>query len=147
MPGENFGKHYAAVALSDDGITWSKPDLGLVEIQGTTDNNVVALEGEGGRLQPATTNLDFWLDTNPEAPESERFKLVTYSTNGGPHVPGPASGENAVHTATFWVSEDGFRFRKMDPQPRLSSTLKNSFDSFNIYFWSEAEQQYVGYFR
>ncbi|MBW3599524.1 MAG: hypothetical protein KY475_19905, partial [Planctomycetes bacterium] len=147
MPGETFGKHYAAVALSDDGVHWSKPNLGLVEVKGTADNNVVALEDEDGRLQPAATNLDFWLDTNPQAPESERFKLVTYSTNGGPHVPGPTSGENAVHTATFWVSADGFRFRKRDPQPEFSSRLKNSFDSFNVYFWSEAEQQYVGYFR
>lgn len=147
MPGETFGKHYAAVALSDDGITWTKPNLGLVEVQGTTENNVVALEDEYGRSQPATTNLDFWLDTNPQVPESERFKLVTYQTNGGPHTPGPSSGENAVHTATFWVSQDGFRFRKKGPQPEFSSSLKNSFDSFNVYFWSEFEQQYVCYFR
>ena len=147
MPGETFGKHYAAVALSDDGINWSKPNLGLVEVSGTAENNIVALEDENGRLQPATTNLDFWLDTNPRAPQAERFKLVTYQTNGGPHTPGPNSGDDAVHTATFWVSEDGFRFRKKDPKPEFSSSLKNSFDSFNVYFWSELEQQYICYFR
>lgn len=147
MPGENFGKHYAAVALSDDGIVWSRPNLGLVKVNDTTDNNVVALEDEKGQLRPATTNLDFWLDTNPATPESERFKLVTYQTNGGPHNPSPTAGENAVHTATFWVSGDGFRFRERKPRPTFSSSLKNSFDSFNVYFWSEAERQYVCYFR
>lgn len=59
MPGERFGKHYAAVALSKDGIHWTKPDLGLVEVNGTTANNVVALEDENGRVQPAQLNLDF----------------------------------------------------------------------------------------
>jgi hypothetical protein len=147
MPGERFGKYYAAVATSSDGIDWSRPNLGLVEVHGTTENNVVALEDENGQLRPVTEGLDFWLDTNPRLPQSERFKLVTYHTNGGPHNPGPISGENAVHTATFWVSADGFRFRKKDPQPRFSSSLKNSFDGVAVYFWSEAEQQYVCYFR
>lgn len=147
MPGEVFSKHYAAVALSDDGVEWRKPDLGLVAVEGAADNNMVALEDEDGSLKPAAANLDFWLDENPETPDSERFKLVTYRTNGGPHDPGPGSGKNAVHTATFWVSDDGFRFRKMKPQPDFSSTLKNSFDAFNVYFWSAAEEQYVCYFR
>ena len=147
MPGENFGKHYAGVVTSKDGIDWSRPSLGLVEVDGTRENNIVALEGEDGALRPAGEGLDFWLDTNPAAPESERFKLVSYETNGGKHDPGPASGENALHTAVFWVSADGFRFRKRDPQPKFSSRLKNSFDAFSSYFWSEAEQQYVCYFR
>ena len=128
MPGDTFGKHYAAVALSDDGINWTKPDLGLVAAAGVTDNNVIALENEDGSLQPAAANLDFWLDANPQTADSERFKLVTYQTNGGPHNPGPTAGENAVHTAAFWVSEDGLRFRGKHPQPEFSSTLKNSFD-------------------
>jgi hypothetical protein len=147
MPGQQFGKHYAAVALSDDGITWTKPNLGLVRFEGNTRNNLIAVEDSGGGLEPARSNLDFWLDTNPSAPESERWKLVTYETNGGPHTPGPAAGEKAVHRAIFWVSADGFRFRKREPQPELTSTLKNSFDSFNIYFWSEAEGRYVAYYR
>lgn len=146
MPGERFGKHYAAVALSDDGVHWSRPNLGLVTVNGTAENNVVAVEDENGKLAAATA-LDFWLDTNPATPESERFKLVGYQTNGGPHNPGPTAGEDPVHTAAFWVSQDGFRFRKREPQPTFSSTLKNSFDSFNVYFWSEAEQQYVCYYR
>lgn len=147
MPGETFGRHYAAVAVSDDGVTWSRPNLGLVTVGGAAENNVVALEDEGGRLRPASTNLDFWPDTNPDAPPSERWKLVTYQTDGGPHTPGPAAGKDAVHTATFWVSADGFRFRKRDPQPKFSSRLKNSFDGYGRYFWSAAERRYVCYFR
>jgi hypothetical protein len=147
MPGRDFGKHYCGVAVSDDGITWTKPNLGLVEVDGTRENNLVALEDSGGKLLPARLNLDFWLDTNSAAPAAERWKLMTYDTNGGPHDPSPKSGPDAVHRATCWVSADGFRFRKRDVQPRLTSKLKNSFDSFNIYFWSEVEKQYVAYFR
>jgi hypothetical protein len=147
MPGREFGKHYSAVAVSDDGVTWTKPNLGLVTFNGSTDNNLVALEDSDGKLQPARLNLDFWLDTNPAAPAAERWKLMTYDTNGGPHDPGPRSGPDAVHRATCWVSADGFRFRKREVQPQLTSKLKNSFDSFNVYFWSDVEKQYLAYYR
>jgi hypothetical protein len=67
----------------------------------------------------------------------------------------PVSGEK--HTAmkdpagpkrlVFWASPDGFSFHKLDPQPDFVSDLRNSFDGGNTMFWSEAEGQYVLYYR
>jgi hypothetical protein len=119
------------VATSDDGVTWSKPAFG------PAGTNVVG-------------NFDYnsapWIDTRPGVPESERIKATASE---------PLSGER--HTAyvdpagpkrlVFWASADGFTFRKLDPQPDLVSDLQNCFDGGTTMFWSEAEQQYVFYYR
>jgi len=47
----------------------------------------------------------------------------------------------------FWRAADGFTFQKLDPQPDMVSNLRNCFDGGNTMFWSEAEQQYVLYYR
>ena len=129
------------VAMSQDGgETWAKPALGLVERGGTRETNIVA--DEQGRPIMVTP----WADTRPGVPEDRRIKAIHSA---------PVSGE--AHTAyqdpagpkrlVFWVSSDGFTFRRLDPQPELVSDLTNCFDGGNTMFWSEAERQYVLYYR
>ncbi|NPV46816.1 MAG: hypothetical protein HPY69_07650 [Armatimonadetes bacterium] len=129
------------VAISEDGgETWAKPALGLVEWGGTRETNICANE-QGRPLMVIP-----WLNTRPGVPEDQRIKAIHSE---------PLSGE--AHTAyqdpagpkrlVFWVSADGFTFRKLDPQPEMVSDLRNCFDGGNTLFWSEAEQQYVLYYR
>ena len=129
------------VATSDDGATWTKPKLGLVERAGRRDTNLVADE-QGQPLMMVTP----WLDTRPGVPDTERIKALASE---------PLSGEK--HTAfkdpagpkrlAFWSSADGFTFRKLARQPVFVSQLRGSFDGGNTMFWSAAEQQYVLYYR
>lgn len=134
---ENNGR--LCVAVSADGATWTKPALGLVA-SGGGDTNIVADErGSGFRATP-------WLDTRPDVPATERIKAIASQ---------PLSGE--AHTAfkdpagpkrlVFWGSADGFSFRKLDPQPEMVCNLRNCFDGGNTMFWSDAEEQYVLYYR
>src|SRR5690242_14387889 len=58
-PGYRYAICYAE---SPDGIHWTKPELGLVEIDGTKANNVLLLENQG--LSP-------FLDTRPGVPAGE----------------------------------------------------------------------------
>jgi hypothetical protein len=128
------------VAISDDGVTWTKPKLGLVERAGRSDTNIVADESGSGFM--ATP----WLDTRPGVPADERIKAIASQ---------PLSGEkHTVYKApegpkrlVFWGSADGFSFHKLDPQPEMISDLNNSFDGGNTMFWSETEKQYVLYYR
>jgi len=128
------------VAVSEDGINWTKPTLGLVEHTGSRQTNIVADEtGQGFMPTP-------WLDTRPGVPQNQRIKAIASE---------PLSGKK--HTAfddpqgpkrlVFWGSGDGFAFQKLDPQPQLVSELRNCFDGGNTMFWSETEQQYVLYYR
>lgn len=108
-------------AESKDGISWSKPP----------DN--VTLRDE----RWVTHNLSVFYDTKPGVPDDERWKGI-----GGLNT----SGLIRV------VSVDGLTWRKlMGEEPMLPAIPEEQkmyrYDSQNLAFWSESEQQYVCYFR
>ncbi|MCD4726260.1 MAG: hypothetical protein K8R46_01250 [Pirellulales bacterium] len=116
-------------AESDDGIHWTKPNLGLFEVRGTKQNNVVLAR------HPACHNLAPMLDANPNAPPDQRSKAL-----GG----GQISGLIAL------VSPDGIHWKELHKEPVIASDVcgsKDVFDSQNVSFWSEREGCYVCYFR
>ena len=65
-----FGPHATGLATSTDGLLWRKPMLGLREHQGSTENNLVVVEGE-----PEVFIQHVILD--PDAPSSRRYKGLT----------------------------------------------------------------------
>ena len=65
------GARRLGYAESADGLTWTKPDLGLIEFQGSKANNLVAPLRERQSMQGATVLRD------EAAPEEERYKLWT----------------------------------------------------------------------
>jgi len=113
------------VALSKDSIHWKRPSLGLYEVHGTKDNNVILSEDD----KLFTHNFAPFLDKSG-TPQSERFKAV--------------AGERFTGLVIF-SSADGFHWKKMFGG---EAVLQNGFlDSLNTVFWSEAEQRYVCYAR
>lgn len=113
-------------AESRDGITWTKPNLGLVEFRGSRDNNILM---PGNTEDRFTANFAPFRDRRPGVPADERFKAV-----GGVWPKG----------VFVLASADGIRWRKWREQPVFTA---GAFDSQNIAFWSEAEQCYVLFFR
>lgn len=111
------------VAESRDGINWTRPKLGLFEVQGTKDNNVVLARHRGCH------NFAPFIDTNPVAPADQRYKAL-----GGTGEPGLIA----------FASPDGIHWRELQAEPVIT---KGAFDSQNNAFWSENEKQYVCYFR
>ncbi len=82
-----------AYAESDDGITWTKPDLGLVESGGNTNNNLV-------RLDPHIGVLNLKVLHDPDAPNpAHRYKM-------GAHVWFPKN-DRRLGTLGCYVSPDG----------------------------------------
>ncbi len=111
------------VAESRDGVNWTRPKLGLFEVQGTKDNNVVLARHRGCH------NFAPFIDANPDAPADQRYKAL-----GGTGAPGLIA----------FASPDGIHWRELQPEPVIT---KGAFDSQNNAFWSESEKQYVCYFR
>lgn len=111
---------------SRDGIQWTKPKLGLVEIDGSTDNNIILHEA------PYCHNFSPFLDQRPQVPREERFKALAGTVKTG--------------LAAF-ISADGIHWKKLRPEPVVTYTKEYAFDSQNVSFWSEAEGCYVCYFR
>ena len=122
---------HTAYAESTDGISWTKPSLGLVEFEGSKDNNLVWL-GPGA-------NLSAFLDTNPAARTGEKYKAVVRASRAEGEVlgaPGPC--------VLALSSPDGVRWKMMQDGPVLTD---DPFDSFNVAFWDEWENRYVIYTR
>ena len=118
-----FDVEVTCVAESADGIHWTKPNLGLFEVRGSRENNVILARHR------ACHNFAPLLDTNPAAPPSERFKAL-----GGTGQPGLVA----------LTSADGIHWKDIQKEPVIT---KGAFDSQNVAFWSESEQCYVCYFR
>ena len=110
-------------AESADGIRWTKPELGLFEVNGSTANNVI-LAGQA----PYSHNFSPFLDARPGVPDSEKYKALAGTSEKG--------------LAAF-ASADGVRWRMVKP----AVITKGAFDSQNVAFWSAAEQCYLCYFR
>lgn len=124
LRGDNTTNEVTCYAESRDGITWTKPDLGLFAVRGTRDNNVV-LAGEA----PFSSNFAPFLDRRPGVPAGERFKALAGSAKSG---------------LVAFVSGDGLHWRKLREKPVLT---QGAFDSQNVAFWSVAENCYAAYFR
>jgi len=123
-------------AESQDGHEWTFPELGLFMVNGTMKNNVV-LAGQ----PPFSHNFSPFLDTRPGVNPEERFKALA----GHPGYKRKIKAEG-LHA---FVSADGVRWKKLHDQAVIpyDTSWSHAFDSQNVSFWSEAEQQYVCYFR
>ena len=147
-------------AESDDGDKWEKPNLGLREFQGSTENNMLpeTLLREGS----------IFLDTNPKTPASERYKMVYMEgwwKRGGEYMEGLEDEPDALKLRTDLCAK-GLSEQEIMEQIGLMGHFKGAVspdglvwtpiedallemfcDSDNIVFFDEDRQLYVGYFR
>jgi hypothetical protein len=116
-----------ALATSDDGIRWEKPDLGIIEFRGSTRNNLVLQEAVG------TVFVD------PRAAGGTRWKF--------------AGWWNAVWKtggAGVWIfeSRDGIRWKPFRDRVLITKNPStHHFDSQNQVFWDDRIGKYVAYVR
>ena len=124
-PGEAIVAKHADVtcyAESRDGITWTKPSLGIMEFEGSRDNNIILIDDE------VSENFGPFLDSNPQALKSERYKAV----GGG------SKGLFAFRSA------DGIHWQKMTEKRIITD---GTFDSLNVVFWDTQRKEYVAIYR
>ena len=119
-------KEVTCYAQSADGINWEKPELGIFEVDGTKANSVILADAP-----PFCHNFSPFLDKNPDAKPEQKYKAL--------------SGLSETGLVAF-VSPDGIHWKKLQNEPVIPKR-PHDFDSQNVSFWSETEQQYVCYFR
>ncbi len=112
---------YVCYAESDDGIHWRRPELGLVEFQGSKANNIV-LEGIG------THDFAPFKDTNPDAAADEKYKAL-------------GRGPGGLHA---FKSADAIHWEPMAEGPVIT---EGAFDSLNLAFWDSLRSSYVEFHR
>jgi len=112
-------------AESKDGIHWVKPNLGLFNVMGTMDNNVIL----DRTFFPIVHNFSVFIDTRPGVPAEQKYKGIGGTKKSG---------------LVAFVSADGIHWEKLRNDPVFE---KGMFDSQNVAFWSEVENCYALYFR
>lgn len=121
------------VAESRDGIHFTRPRLGLVEVNGSKDNNVVWRGVESHNFAP-------FLDRNPNCAPEARYKALA-----GLKQPGRNWQVGATRGGLYaFGSADGVNWRKLRPEPVMT---QGAFDSLNLAFWDPARGRYTCYSR
>ena len=121
----NSGRHepFYCYAESEDGIRWKKPELELVEFEGSRKNNII-LKGLG------THNFAPFKDDNPDCLPEARFKaLAGIKSEGGLFA---------------FQSADGIHWSLLTPEPVITN---GAFDSQNLAFWDPTLKKYRAYWR
>ena len=114
---------YTCYAESRDGISWTRPSLGLFEAAGTRDNNVILTQQHGRRVE---LNFSPFVDTGPRVPPEERYKGI--------------GGMTGMVFAL--VSPDGINWRKLVEEPVIEG-----YDAHNLAFWDMDRGEYRSYSR
>ncbi|WP_436934691.1 LamG domain-containing protein [Halovenus marina] len=112
---------YTCYAESEEGINWEKPSLGIIEHEGSTDNNIV------WDRWPDAHNMAPFKDPNPDADSDAKYKALA------------GTGESYA-----LKSPDGIHWERIQNTPVLT---EGAFDSQNIAFWDTVREEYRAYFR
>lgn len=120
------------VAVSDDGIHFARPRMGMHSWRGGDDNNIILTE------EPFTHTVAPFVDTRPGVPDGERYKALSRNLTD------PDSEGKRLASLHGLISADGIHWSLMGDEPLITDGL---FDSQNVGFWSEAEKRYVAYYR
>ena len=158
---DDRSENYICYAESDDGYHWSRPELGLVEYEGSSKNNIISADREhhlgavfmdpagppearykainpGGRYY-----RDGKLDTNMT---SEQFKELLIALDLGGVSPEERRKKVEVRqTVHASVSPDGIHWTNLDePILDVGNTM---LDTHNLCTYDPYQQKYVAYLR
>jgi hypothetical protein len=111
-------------AESNDGVRWTRPDLGLFEWGGSKKNNIV-WDGVGSH------NFTPFRDANPACRPEARYKAL--GSHGG--------GKHGLYA---FGSADAIHWSLLSKEPVLT---RGAFDSQNLAFWDPVRGEYREYHR
>ncbi len=100
-------------AESDDGASWKRPNLGIIEYRGSKENNLVYSNGHGASI---------FID--PTAMPAERYKMIHLDK-----VPLQMVNGRQINAFLFGaVSSDGIHWKRL-PEPVIKHTSDTSLSS------------------
>lgn len=107
-------------AESDDGVHWTKPNLGLVEFNGDRNNNICLIEGEPLSLTKVNDFLSVLHE--PDDPDPSRRYKAAYIAHPPYHdIKGGMSPigakERVVASTVLATSPDGLRWKLVGDRP------------------------------
>ena len=133
---------------STDFQTWRRPRLGIVEFEGSRDNNLIQTDGGFGNIFKDPSRPDEpwkWIrEAQITRAQYDAFR-AKYPTQYDPKSDRqdvPQNGDNLIVAVKGGVSPDGFRWTTLE-EPLV---VEHSDTRVNAYYDTRLEK-YVGYFR
>jgi len=120
--GKSAHREVTCYAESRNGIDWTKPELGLIDWEGSKANNIV-FEGPGSHC------MVVFRDDRPGVPAEARYKGISRGNPKGLYV---------------FQSPDGLAWTRIQEQPVITN---GAFDSQNLAFWDPVRREYRAYWR
>jgi hypothetical protein len=132
--GKSVSRHREVVcyAESRDGIYFTRPNLDLVEFDGSKDNNII-WDGVGSH------NFTPFLDPNPDCSPDAKYKAFGRGRPLSKKKQSPYK-----HGIYVFQSKDGIHWQLMHDEPVIT---KGKFDSQNLAFWDSLRGEYRAYLR
>lgn len=121
---------YCCYAESEDGIHWRKPEVGVVEFQGSKQNNIVMVGQKYDNFTSDPGHPAVFKDENPAAPADARYKAIIRAAK--------------PRGLLLFKSADGLHWSPMCEAPVIT---EGAFDSQNLAFWDPMHKQYRAYWR
>ena len=121
---------YCCYAESTDGVHWIKPNLGLVEFNGSKANNIVMASQTIGDVTSDPVHPAVFYDDNPKCPPNARYKAIIRSAK--------------PHGLLLYESADGLNWSLAHPGPVITV---GAFDSQNLAFFDRHSNVYRAYWR
>lgn len=122
---------FCAYAESEDGITWTKPKLGLYEFNGSKDNNIVFISGKTANSGDFTVDAGHpavFKDENPNVSPDALYKAILVAKGG----------------LVAYKSPDGIHWALLSNKQIITD---GAFDSQNLAFWDNDRKEYRAYWR
>jgi len=124
---------WVCYAESRDGLNWKRPGLGLIEHEGSTDNNIIWMGG--GDKQHGVHGFAPFKDPRPGVDPEQRYKAI-------------GADRRATKGHLYAMSSpNGIHWELMNNNPILRHDRDGKFDSQNLAFWDGERGEYRIYVR
>lgn len=120
---------------SKDGIHWYRPELGIIEFQGSKANNIILDDRNVGAASPFPVAGAMFKDDNPHVSPDARYKSMIRNYSPKRSVP---------DGLLPMKSPDGIHWTLMSETPVIT---EGAFDSQNLAFWDAEHEEYRAYWR
>lgn len=122
-PVKALHRELTCYAESKDGLNFTKPKLGLVEWEGSKENNIILDDN-------STHNFFAFKDLNPDCPPEALYKGI--------------GGEKKEGGLFVYQSPDAIHWKKIKEKAVITD---GAFDSQNLAFWDSHAKIYRSYYR
>ncbi len=139
-----FSTRVVCMMESSDCIHWTRPNLGLHEHAGSTDNNIILINANDGKLEEPFDNFFVFLDENPDCKPEEKYKAIAFCRN--------LEDKELKHWLSprelwLYTSADGIRFTRNRLVVDSDFVGRGGFDSVNTVWWDKDDQKYHCFVR